>query len=93
MKPDSWKQLPGPLLERLLWDCDLYYCNYESSKAEKVHDILNDDINDENRRVVNTAWKFMSEDSFRLLCEQERDQLKQQLAEIEGFLDIQPPVV
>lgn len=87
MKPESWEQLPGPLLEQLLWDCDLDYNHWESSKAECIHDITNGNINDDNRRIVNTAWKFMSEDSFKLRLEQSRDVLKEQLRIVEEMLD------
>lgn len=89
MKPESWKHLPGPILEQFLWDCELEYDSYESSKAERVHSILNGSIYEDNQRIVDTAWKFMSEDSFRIRCENARNSLKSQLEEIQELLDKQ----
>jgi hypothetical protein len=87
MKPKSWKSLPAPVLHRLLWDCDLDYCPYESSMAECVHQIECGNISELNEKMVDTAWKMMSPDSFRLRLEQERDSLKEQLRIIEEMLD------
>jgi hypothetical protein len=87
MKPENWNQLPASILNQLLWDCDLEYDGYEESKAGKINEIENGQINDTNRRIVDTAWKFMSEESYNLRLEQERDSLKEQLKLIEELLD------
>jgi len=64
-KPESWTQLPHRLLEEIIWDIeDLEYCPYESSMAECVHDILNENVSDTNRRVINAYWQALSDESF-----------------------------
>jgi hypothetical protein len=64
-KPESWTQLPHRLLEEIIWDIeDLEYCPYESSKAECIHNILNDNVSDTNRRVINAYWQALSDESF-----------------------------
>ncbi len=87
MKPERWQDLPGTLLEPLLWDCELEYDVYEDSKAGCVHDIMNGSNVYRNQKIIDTAWKFMSEDSFKLRCEQARDGLKEQLSRVEELLD------
>lgn len=87
MKPASWEQLPAVVQEQFLWDCDLDYDSYESSKAECIHDSMNGGMGIRNRETVDTAWKFMSEDSFKLRLEQARDSLKDQLRQVEELLD------
>jgi hypothetical protein len=72
MKPKSWNTLPSSLLEKILWDCDLSYDRYDSSKSETIHDILNNRaVGDENRRIIDTAWKFISEETFKSLVQAE----------------------
>lgn len=40
-KPDFFS-LPGDIIENMLWDMDLKYDPYESSKSEVIHEILCD---------------------------------------------------
>lgn len=87
MKPASWEQLPASIRESLLWDCELEYDAYESSKAEKIHEILCGNIDGTNKQIVDTAWKFLSEDKFRIRCEMEMTALKGQLDHIIDLLD------
>ena len=64
-KPETWTQLPHRLLEEILWDIeDLEYCSYDSSKAECIHDILNEAVSDTNRRIINAYWQALSNESF-----------------------------
>ena len=64
-KPKSWNQLPHRLLEEILWDIeDLDYEPYESNKAECIHGILNENVSDTNRRVINAYWQALSDESF-----------------------------
>lgn len=41
MKPKSWTECPLIILESILWDVELDYDPYESSKAETIHRITN----------------------------------------------------
>jgi hypothetical protein len=63
MKPKSWTDCPHTVLETLLWDLDLKYDTYESSKAETVHQILNnpDSVYDYNLGLIKGTWDAMSE--------------------------------
>lgn len=67
MKPASFFDLPGSLQESLLWDMELDYDSYESSKAEKIHEIMvyEGHIKGRNRDVINTAYRFMDEEMLR----------------------------
>lgn len=86
MRPEAYPP-PLPVLEQLLWDCELEYDPYEGSKAETVSAILNGSINSHNERIVKTAWKMMSNDSYKLRLEQTKDSLRAQLRQIDEALD------
>jgi hypothetical protein len=59
-KPSSWTDLPNTLLEVLLWDMDLDYCSYESSKAETIHEILNGNPSVTNSLIISNYYKALS---------------------------------
>ena len=64
-KPESWTQLPTSLLEEILWDIDrLDYDSFESSMAECIYDILNENISFTNRNIINSYWQELSDEQF-----------------------------
>lgn len=80
MKPKSWKELPGPVLESILWDIDLDYDSYESSKAEAVHELMcNPDCSHTNGMIVSAYWKALSDESFDWIVDNAIETLKRQL--------------
>lgn len=86
MRPESFPP-PLPVFEQFLWDCELDYDPYEGSKDETVNGIINGSINEHNKRIVDTAWKFMSNDSYKLRLKQAKDSLKDQIRQIDEALD------
>jgi hypothetical protein len=86
MRPESYPP-PLPVLEQLLWDCELEYDPYESSKSETIHAVTNGSISSHNDRIVKSVWKMMSNDSYKLRLEQARDSLQSQLRQIDEELD------
>jgi hypothetical protein len=65
MKP-HWKELPESMLSDMLWDIEsLDYDGYESSKAEKIHEICCGLIDDRNERIIDAYWQATSEEKFQ----------------------------
>lgn len=87
MKPKTWQELPYTVLESILWECDLEYDSYEGSKEETIHAIHNGSINDTNKRIVDTAWTFITEDNFRLRCQVAISLLERELADTKKLID------
>jgi hypothetical protein len=86
MKPKTWRECPYDVLEGILWDCDLEYDSYESSKAERIHEIQNGTIYEDNERIVNTAWSMLSEEDFRQRCKNVYESLVHRSAEVLKYL-------
>ncbi len=84
MKPTKWQDCPDALLNRFLWECELEYDPYESSKAEAIHSIECDpgSMSSENSRIIRTAWSFLSEDTFSAWVKQGIESLEIQLTEL-----------
>lgn len=61
-KPAKFSDLPYALQESLLWDMELDYDSYESSKAEAVHSISCGNASSRNEYIIENAYKFMKED-------------------------------
>lgn len=63
-KPAKFFDLPGILQESLLWDMDLDYDSYESSKAETIHLIQcsHDYIGLRNKEIIENAYANMDEE-------------------------------
>ena len=62
MKPTEMKfsELPCSVQESLLWDMELEYDGYESSKAETVHDIMHGDCSSTNEFIIKNYYKALS---------------------------------
>ena len=63
MKPTEMKfnELPCSVQESLLWDMELEYDGYESSKAECIHMILcGSDCSSTNESIIKNYWKALS---------------------------------
>ena len=67
MKPTEMKfdELPCSVQESLLWDMELDYDGYESSKAETVHDIMHGDCSPTNELIIKNYMLSMSKE---VLC-------------------------
>ena len=62
MKPTEMKfnELPCSVQESLLWDMELEYDGYESSKAECIHQILCGNCSTTNEFVIKNYYKALS---------------------------------
>jgi hypothetical protein len=87
MKPKNWEECPHTVLESILWECDLEYDHYEGSKVETINEIHNGSINDTNKRIVGTAWSFITEDNFRLRCQVAIQFLQKELEETKKLVN------
>ena len=87
-KPNSWTDLPGSLLERFLWDQDLDYDGYESSKAETIHMIMCDTsyCNSRNEDILDTAWKYFKVEDLEQWIRGEIVSLERQVITLKALL-------
>lgn len=67
MKPTEMKfnELPCSVQESLLWDMELEYDGYESSKAECIHQILCGSCSTTNEFVIKNFMLALSKDVLR----------------------------
>lgn len=86
MKPATFDDLPGKLQESLLWEIDLDYCSYESSKAEAIHDIMNGQISLTNKGRIESAYKWMDEDKLVGYARNLRDQAAQEVESLNKLI-------
>ena len=57
----EFNDLPEVVQEYLLWDMELDYDGYESSKAETIHMILcGSDCSSTNESIIKNYWKALS---------------------------------
>ena len=78
IKPDSFLDLPACLQERFLWECDLDYCPYESSKAEEVHSIMCNYPYEgsTNDHVIKSTYAMLSPEKLEIWCRAELESAK-----------------
>jgi hypothetical protein len=87
-KPESWNELPTGLLKEILWDIDrLDYDSFESSMAECIHDILNENISCINRKIIDSYWQELSDESFIGKVREELHWAKHYVAALEALLE------
>lgn len=88
MKPKNWMSSPTVILETLLWDLELDYDHYESSKPETIHYILSnpDSVSTYNKGLISGHWNAMSEIEFQRRVKNEMDKLKNQIENLETYL-------
>jgi hypothetical protein len=88
IKPESWSGLPLSIQEDFLWDVDLDYCHYESSKAETIHYALLGEISEMNQRIADSAYKFMPDDSVEKMLTGRISSIKRELEAINQLLKL-----
>lgn len=86
MKPKSFFDLPSRLQESLLWEMELNYDPYESSKAETIHYLNNADCDSTNRAIIENAYKYLTEDSLKALAKGVLEQVNREKEDLESFL-------
>ncbi len=88
MKPKNWMNVPAVILETFLWDLELDYDPYESSKPETIHYILSnpDGASTYNQGLISGHWNAMSEIEFQRRVKNEMDKLKNQIENLETYL-------
>lgn len=89
IKPASFEQLPYSIKESFLWNCDLDFDGYESSKAEEVHNILCNYPYDgsTNDLIIKSAYNMLSVESLEHMVRGHLDGLKHQVTELENLLN------
>jgi hypothetical protein len=62
IKPAKFSDLPYRLQEELLWDMELDYDSYESSKESAIHEWSNGQVSANNKYIIENSYKNMTED-------------------------------
>ena len=84
-KPDSYKSLPDTILQSILWDMELDYCPYESSKAETIHSILCGNISSTNELIIKNYYAALSIESLLKIIEEELSSIHRSYSELKQF--------
>lgn len=69
-----WQDLPWAVVRRFLENIDLEYCNYESSRAEAMHNLeygIELGEYNRNKKLVDVYYSAMSEADLEVLIRQE----------------------
>lgn len=98
-KPDSFYDLPECIQEHLLWNMNLKYDPYDYSRAEAIHNILNNKPhpNSDNDRIIRHYYLNLKADMLESMVRQHMESaldvyesLKKMLDENENPLDSRP---
>lgn len=87
-KPNNFFDLPGILQESLLWDMNLDYDAYESSKAETIRMILCSDehLSSINKQIINNSYKFMTEEFLIRLTKRLLENEEERIERLRDFI-------
>lgn len=81
-RPKHWQYLPLPVLDTFLWDiANLKYDGYESSKAEKIHEIMNGNVYG-NEAIVDEAWSDLPDTKLLAWASTCRETVRQQVEQL-----------
>ena len=87
MKPAKFDDLPGSLQESFLWDMELDYDSYESSKAETIHLIqVGAEISSTNKLIIANYYKALSVESISARAVNIFKDIKRQEQAMHNFL-------
>ena len=64
-KPENWYECPVVILDHWIWEAELKYDPYESSKAQTVHDILCGNPSETNKRILDNLWAKLTEEQWQ----------------------------
>lgn len=81
----KFDELPTCLQERLLWEMELDYDSWESSRAEAVNDCMNDCISSTNKMIIENYCKAMTDATLLEHIDNRILTAKQSIAELEYF--------
>ena len=89
IKPTSFRDLPYALQESLLWEFNLDYCPYESSKVEAVHSIqcnypYDGSIND---LVIRSSYAQVSVERLESRARRHLSSLESQIKDLKKMID------
>lgn len=89
-RPTSFFHLPAAFQEDALWDMDLDYDHYDSSKAEAIHEMMAGyGIRTHHQRNAEMAEKWfanLDDDSLKIRLNHLRDELTTTLDSIDSIL-------
>jgi hypothetical protein len=87
MKPTSFFDLPWVLQEILLSEMDnLDYDSYESSRAECVKNIINEDISSNNLYLIENFYKNVSVEHLQLRATQAKESHLRSIEELNKII-------
>lgn len=79
-----FNDLPVLVQEALLWDMELEYDGYESSKAETIHMILcGSDCSSTNELIIKNYWKALSPDRVAIFLDHAVEQINRNRADLD----------
>lgn len=87
MKPESFFDLPNLLQEPLLWDMELKYDSYDSSKESCIHQITNGFITEANRKIIESHFQNVSESFLSSLARSVKEDALRDLAVLDKFIE------
>jgi len=83
----KFNDLPQTVQNRIIWEIELDYDSYESSKAACIHDISNGQISYTNEEKINNYCLGLSIETVLTYATQERDDLAAQIKELNCFIN------
>lgn len=83
----KWNDLPWCLQERLLYEMDLDYDGYETSREDVIHSVSNGDISDRNKYCIESFYKTFPLETLELYLKQEIEQKENSLKYMKEMLD------
>jgi hypothetical protein len=86
-KPDKWSNCPVVILDHWLWEAELKYDPYESSKAQAIHDILCGNPSETNKLILDNLWAKLTEKQWQEMLSQKIAELEFTLKRLKGMLD------
>lgn len=89
IKPTSFSDLPYALQESLLWEFNLDYDSYESSKAEAVHDILCNYpyAGSRNDKIIKSSYEQISVKRLESWARGHLSGLESQIEDLKKMID------
>ncbi len=79
MKKPTLSELPHSVYEEMLWEMDaLDYDGYESSRAECIHDIMNENVSRRNSELISSYYERLTAEEVHTKMSNKLDNLNNQ---------------
>ena len=87
IKP-RFDHLPWSIRERFLYEIDLHYDGYDTSKEDTIHSYSNGQVSNRNREIIDRYYESVSLETLTLYLKQEIISAEASLEYMKKFLDI-----